>query len=996
MILKKYVVFFCIILCLGYGNKSANLIRVELGADRLEPLFDRGLSIVQELEHCALIVAQESEIEKLSGYEFQMLQRDAKEGEYYLVYQSGNDIMLKDFGEILTADNNVSLLKIKPEMLTELTRQPVQIVRLSFKPIIRSSIGVFPQVSANPIVQEIIDRVNPDSVISFVRRLQNFRTRYSTHDSCFAAANWIRNKLIQYGCDSVYFQYHTSGHAPNVIGIKYGVLHPEIYAVIDGHFDATSNQAPDIAPGADDNASGAVAAIEAARVMKDYLFEYSARFIAFSGEEFGLYGSEYYANNARNNGDSILGVLNGDMIGYVDASPEDCNVLTNSANVPFADFFVACADTYTNLLTVKQTVSSIPSDIQPFYDNGYHGLCNIEDYWPTNPHYHSTSDTIGAGYNNNAFATEVIKAEIAALSVLIKPYGTSGMPAVPTIIRPFNFARLSALQPTLSFTSTDPQGDNIQYRILWDEDPNFASPESITTVTYPSGSIVDFVFPAPLQNGMTYWWKVKCTDPGGTGLWTQYSGKLSFTIGTSLPQNSCSWYQTTGAQFCFDIFDGTQVQGDSVVLLPSGQTVIDTLLFENFESGIPGNWTIVNSNNDSYYWTAGTTSDLGSYQPPAYGIKYAFYSDDDAGSGAPQSVEEGLISPKIYVGNITNGLELVYGYGYRDYSSYDFYRVRMRRFAGGSWTNWVQLREYNASSSGTETISLNSYLPCDSVQFEWYYTETSSTWGWACAVDNVLLRHSYQITNYGEVRGTPVAFSDLSRTYPRNKWGDVVWHKATAGDSVGIQVEYYTGSNWQLVPNSVLPGNATGFFTTLAIDTIRLTNVDTITYNTLRLKGLFYRITKSPNIPSLLDWEVGNLAGYVGVEESGELGKLQFEVYPNPFKNHLVIKFQIPNHNNQTNSNYQIPNNSEIRNSQSEIEFSLSTRYLLLATLRIYDVTGRLVKSFSDIQCNAVNSVYSVLWSGDDDLGRAVPTGVYFVQLKVGDFEQIAKVVLLK
>ena len=275
------------------------------------------------------------------------------------------------------------------------------------------------------MIQEIVNRVNPDTVLSFVRRLQNFRSRYSTHDSCFAAANWIRNKFIEYGCDSVYFQYHTSGYAPNVIGIKRGVLYPNIYAIIDGHFDATSNQAPNIAPGADDNASGTAAALEASRVMKDYQFEYSARFIAFSGEEQGLYGSTYYANNARQQGDSILGVLNGDMIGYVDAAPENCDVLTNSANVPFADFFVACADTYTNLLTVKQTLSSIPSDIQPFYDNGYHGLCNIEDYWPTNPHYHRTSDTIGAGYNNNAFATEVIKAEIAALAELIKPFSNT-------------------------------------------------------------------------------------------------------------------------------------------------------------------------------------------------------------------------------------------------------------------------------------------------------------------------------------------------------------------------------------------------------------------------------------------------------------------------------------------------------------------------------------------------------------------------------------------
>ncbi len=966
---KLFLFFFFVGFSICYAG--TNIVSVELNYQRLEPLYMRDVKIIKELDHYALIIMDDSELAKLAGFNYKILQRNVKEGEYYLVYQFNTPVDLRSFGEILFVNNNITLMKIDEQGLLRLTREPVEVVRLSFKPVIRRSLPAFPVVSRHPIIEEIVNKVNPDTVLSFVRRLQNFRTRYSTHDSCQAAANWIRNKFIEYGCDSVYFQYHTSGHAPNVIGIKWGVLYPDTYAIIDGHFDATSNQAPNIAPGADDNASGTVAAIEAARVMKDYVFEYSARFIAFSGEEFGLYGSEYYANNASQQGHIILGVLNGDMIGYVDAAPENCDVLTNSANVPFADFFVACADTYTSLLTIKQTVSSIPSDIQPFYDNGYPGLCNIEDYWPTNPHYHQTSDTIGAGYNNNAFCTEVIKAEIAALSVLIKPYGISGMPAVPEIIKPFNFARLPVQQPTLSFSSTDPQGDNIQYRIVWDNDPNFVSPDSATTSTYPSGSIVNFVMPAQLIDGATYWWKVKCTDPGGTGLWTQFTEKRSFTIGTSLPQNTCSWYQTTGAQFAYDIFNGTQVQGDSVVLLPSGQTIIDTLLFENFESGMPPAWTIVNSNNDNYYWTTGTTGDLGSYVPPDYGTRYAYYSDDDAGSSAPQSLEEGLVSPKIYVGGITSGLELIYAYGYRDYSSSDYYRLRMRRFVSGSWTNWVQLREYNTSSSGTETINLNTYLPCDSMQFEWYYTETSATWGWACAVDNILLRYSYQLTNYGELKGTPVYYHDLSTTYPRNKWGDIVWHKATAGDSIGIQVEYYTGSNWQLIPNSILPGNATGFFTTFPIDTIKLTNVDTVTYNTIRLKGLFYRITKSPSNPALLDWEVGNLAGYVGIEESEKSISAQLKVYPNPFRNHLVMKFQIPSTKFQTNPKSQIPNTK----------------------LKIYDATGRLVKQFNHLTNYQFNYV---LWYGDDDLGRKLPAGVYFVRLDCPEKVLIQKVVKLK
>ncbi len=127
------------------------------------------------------------------------------------------------------------------------------------------------------------------------------------------------------------------------------------------------------------------------------------------------------------------------------------------------------------------------------------------------------------------------------------------------------------------------------------------------------------------------------------------------------------------------------------------------------------------------------------------------------------------------------------------------------------------------------------------------------------------------------------------------------------------------------------------------------------------------------------------------------IGSLEptLEIYPNPFKNHLMIKFQIPNHNNQTNFNYQIPNNSEIRNSQSEIEFSLSTRYSLLATLRIYEATGRLVKSFL-LPTSYFLLPTSLEWDGCDDSGRRLPAGVYFVRLDLGDFKQVEKAILLR
>jgi flagellar hook assembly protein FlgD len=47
--------------------------------------------------------------------------------------------------------------------------------------------------------------------------------------------------------------------------------------------------------------------------------------------------------------------------------------------------------------------------------------------------------------------------------------------------------------------------------------------------------------------------------------------------------------------------------------------------------------------------------------------------------------------------------------------------------------------------------------------------------------------------------------------------------------------------------------------------------------------------------------------------------------------------------------------------------------------LKIYDVTGRLVKNFS-LPTSHFSLPTSVVWDGTDDIGRRVPQGVYFVR----------------
>lgn len=112
----------------------------------------------------------------------------------------------------------------------------------------------------------------------------------------------------------------------NVVGILDGSdprLRKEAF-LIGAHYDhlghgGDGSLAPnsyDTHHGADDNASGTAAIIEMARAFaKDKKNKRTLIFIAFSGEEEGLFGSKYYANNPVFPIENTVSMINLDMVG---------------------------------------------------------------------------------------------------------------------------------------------------------------------------------------------------------------------------------------------------------------------------------------------------------------------------------------------------------------------------------------------------------------------------------------------------------------------------------------------------------------------------------------------------------------------------------------------------------------------------------------------------------------------------------------------------------
>lgn len=104
----------------------------------------------------------------------------------------------------------------------------------------------------------------------------------------------------------------------NVLGVQLGTERPNEVVIISGHIDSrvsdVMNATAD-APGANDNASGTAAVIEAARVLSRHRFPTTIVYAVLSGEEQGLYGGRLLAAHAAAQGWTVKAQLNNDIIG---------------------------------------------------------------------------------------------------------------------------------------------------------------------------------------------------------------------------------------------------------------------------------------------------------------------------------------------------------------------------------------------------------------------------------------------------------------------------------------------------------------------------------------------------------------------------------------------------------------------------------------------------------------------------------------------------------
>jgi hypothetical protein len=432
-----------------------------------------------------------------AGLKYNLLDDDMRGGRYYLiVVPTGRAAPAwESYGRLLLSASNYALLRITATAAEQLAADgmDLRLVTLTPKPLpdLDAEADIFPAVvTPDPFVQGLIDQVTQSEIYDLTAGLSGVnpvtiggepytiltRHTYSV-EPIQKATQYVGEYLGDLGLT---VEYHTwqLGTPPNVIGKIPGLDTPHDIYIIGGHLDDMPTGP--VAPGADDNASGSVATMLAAKIFSQYYWGCTLRFAFWTGEEQGLLGSEAYAQRSRLQKENILGYINLDMIAW-DSGGQPGIDLHATDDIPAT---LDLAQLYADVITAYD-LDLIPdifpngigaSDHASFWDFNYVSILAIEDDSDFNDYYHTTNDQLQ--YLNMDYYTDFVKASLATLAHM-----SSCLLPTGSLNGTVSDAGSAAPIPGASLVFTDALGHD--FNVLADDSGNYTSllPAGVYTAT---------------------------------------------------------------------------------------------------------------------------------------------------------------------------------------------------------------------------------------------------------------------------------------------------------------------------------------------------------------------------------------------------------------------------------------------------------------------------------------------------------------------------------
>ncbi len=866
-------------------------------------------------------------------------------------------------GDIIWRGDLISLIKVSEANKVDLYKlpfkhQPMRKKALSarFWGETMGRVVVLPDLQWDPFVQGIVDQVNTDSITAYVQRLQDFRTRLALTDSGFAASEWIRQKYAGWGLSAEFDSFYMvtnwpgNGYERNVVATIPGSANPSKIMIICGHHDAIvwwdTTIASWYAPGADDNASGAVAAMEAARIFRNYTWDPTIQFITWGAEELGLIGAYHYAERADSLDWDIGGVLNFDMIGYMDDANLDCIIQRRySPPLWLSSLFYEAGQTYVPALDIYEVTSSGGSDWYPFAVHGFPAVGGAERAGSFfNPYYHDTTDILST--MSPALYTSITKTGVATLAIL----GTYPSPVEDIVV--IDIGSGDELQ--LTWTSS-PESDVIGYRVYWGlgstvyTDSHFVAGVS---------SSIDTI--SGLMNDSTYYIAVRAIDADD--------------------HPSYASYEVTGTPRILPF----PPSGITAAPILSG-IQIDWL--PNQELDFAGYRLYRRLNDDPNYDSLNATllTDTSFTDQPLSGAHRYFYAlraFDLAGNyselsaeayGRPITLDQGI----LIVDETRNGTnpadslqDAFYQYIMDNYSytEYEYGNPAeapvLSDFAPYSSILWHS-DDYVENRASDHVEDLGQYL-------DW----GGNLWfiGWRPTA-NIEGQTTYPFSfGSGEFMYDDFKISDVAVTLPVDSFiaaDGLQGYPRLEVDSLKVPFANWNGAlRYIEALTTVAPAED--------IYTMDMRN-NSSSYEgavcAARYLGNDHKVVFFGFPLYFMDGDDARQVAQQVMNDFGEVGIAELKKGAEPGRSTLLLQ-NVPNpFAEKTTISYQLQTRGPVR-------------------LRVYNIAGQLVKTLVDVRQDP--GLYSVVWSGLDELDRRVGSGVYFYRLDAPDQQAIRKLTILR
>ncbi|MGM0461560.1 MAG: InlB B-repeat-containing protein [Fibrobacterota bacterium] len=396
---------------------SENLLFVEKGSPAAATVSD-SYRIVEMVNDGYLVMASK---QQLSETGVRLMDAEPQGREYYLVYPYGetpgdpveyDPAFFEDYGRVIETFPEALLMETDAQRLAEIQEYSIQMVYvdtqnsfdLTGSHTIVEDWHLEP-AQYNPLIEEMMGRIDSDSVDQFMQDLTSIYNRDAT-------ARWnrdemvpyLRDKLLEYGCDTIIIIPLRGYEGSLVAGVRYGTKTPSLekFTLVGGHPDTRNSREGSNArhQGANDNTTGTVAFLEAARVHQHYEFDNTIIYAGFNAEEYGLHGSKALMNELRGMGAQVVGgCFSFDMFGMTGSSL-DIRYYDGIEGAPaFNQKLRELNDLYNGYARLNATTTTTPpTDIRHIWGQGYVGVYN-NFLMGGSGSIHTPEDSINSNYN---------------------------------------------------------------------------------------------------------------------------------------------------------------------------------------------------------------------------------------------------------------------------------------------------------------------------------------------------------------------------------------------------------------------------------------------------------------------------------------------------------------------------------------------------------------------------------------------------------------------